>query len=59
MAGLSRFEQPRSTRPPEGGLVRIRPCNPCPHSSSVNSEALPPAAVVLMVSVRSLAKRSR
>ena len=29
------------------------------HSSNVNNEALPPAAVVLMVSVRSVQKRAR
>lgn len=32
---------------------------PAPYSPIVSSEALPPAAVVLMVSVRSPAKRSR
>lgn len=31
----------------------------CPHSANVNNVALPPAAVVLMVRVRSVAKRSR
>lgn len=30
-----------------------------PHSPKVNNEAFPPAAVVLMVSVRSVAKRRR
>ena len=40
-----------------GKASRLKPL--LRYSASVSSDALPPAAVVLMVSVRSVAKRSR
>gem|GEM_PF-5339672 len=40
------------------GVLR-GPCDPHDYSAIVNNEAFPPAAVVLIVTVRSVAKRNK